>query len=184
MKNNWKTSTTIAVCKWNVNCCVCGLWLTLWPASAVSLCPGVLFIHLEAGRQPSCPVTRLQHRPVQGLNRHHMNSCRGRTTWLKKKKKTCPGFTILLGWIQLIYDLYWYLQVSRNKPQHQEYLTNCPRVPVLAQIIILYHVVYESPLTGHHHSAWYLLQCLDDDMDLSEAAYWKLHHHLLINIIN
>lgn len=72
---------------------------------------------------------------------------------IKKKKKTCPGFAILLGWIQFIYDLYWYLQVSRNKPQHQEYLTNCPRVPVLAQIIILYHVVYESPLTGHHHSA-------------------------------
>lgn len=85
MKNNWKTSTTIIVCKWNVNCCVCGMWLLLWPASAVSLCPGVLFIHLEAGGQPSCPVTRLQHRPVQGLNRDHVNSCWRRTTWLKEK---------------------------------------------------------------------------------------------------
>lgn len=36
-----------------------------WPVSAVSLCPGVFFIHLEAGGQPGCPATKLQLKPAK-----------------------------------------------------------------------------------------------------------------------
>lgn len=36
-----------------------------WPVSAVSLCPGVFFIHLEAGGQPGCPATQLQLKPAK-----------------------------------------------------------------------------------------------------------------------
>lgn len=88
----------------------------LWPVSAVSLCPGVFFIHLEAGRQPGCPATQLQHKPVQGWNN------RGRKTenmvsTVRNKKMTTSNRTyqlkpvpgLLLAWDQIISNLHWYI---------------------------------------------------------------------------
>lgn len=53
-----------------------------WPVSAVSLCPGVFFIHLEAGGQPGCPATQLQLKPAKD----------------KKQNKTQRSYYLWLYW--------------------------------------------------------------------------------------
>lgn len=104
------------VCKFNVNSCVGpGNEDDLWPASAVSLCPGVLFIHLEAGRQPGYLATQLQHKTAQSKTTEvHYLLWEKKTRWLlATKANMCPWFHRLPGWAEIrsymiFTDIYWW----------------------------------------------------------------------------
>lgn len=137
----------------------------LWPASAMSLCPGVFFIHLEAGRQPGCPATQLQHKLVQGWNNRRtktenmVSTVRNNsiTTSRKYQMKPVHGCINLLPcWDQIINNLYWYLWVKSRISSN----INRPHLVSEKLLTRLTKIVIFSPIHDwqrYKNTAWYSL---------------------------